>query len=83
MGKDEEELRLKRRMEQTLLCTNITDIEFEEMIDNEESLEQIRTIKFEQLYDYQRILGFGGFGFVVSAVEKSTGDFLALKVRQF
>jgi serine/threonine protein kinase len=38
------------------------------------------TINFNQLYEYQQFLGAGGFGFVVQAVEKKTGETMALKV---
>lgn len=38
------------------------------------------TTRFEDYYDYHKFLGCGSFGFVVSAVDKNTGEHLALKV---
>jgi len=39
--------------------------------------------KFEDFYDYIKPLGCGSFGFVVSAIEKLSGEHLALKVTIF
>jgi hypothetical protein len=36
--------------------------------------------KFSDFYDFHKFLGCGSFGFVVSAIDKKTGDHLALKV---
>lgn len=32
------------------------------------------------IYDYHKFLGSGSFGFVVSAVDRETGEHVALKV---
>ena len=39
--------------------------------------------KFSELYDFHGVLGCGGFGFVVSAVDRDSGEHLALKVSLF
>ena len=36
--------------------------------------------KFSSIYKFQNFLGTGTFGFVVSAIERSTGEELALKI---
>lgn len=40
-------------------------------------------VMFSELYDYHKFLGCGSFGFVVSAVDRSTGELLALKVYKY
>lgn len=37
---------------------------------------------FEDYYDYIKPLGCGSFGFVVSAIDKASGEHVALKVNQ-
>jgi hypothetical protein len=37
-------------------------------------------IRFSDLYDYHNFLGCGSFGFVVAALDKQSGESLALKV---
>lgn len=73
IGKPKEEIRLRKLMKHKLQTTSIPNLEFE---DNEGN-----TYKFSDFYDYHKFLGCGSFGFVVSAVEKATGEHLALKVR--
>jgi serine/threonine protein kinase len=72
VGKPKEEIRLRRLMKQKLQTTNIPDLEFEDREGN--------FIKFSEFYDYHKFLGCGSFGFVVSAVDRSTGELVALKV---
>lgn len=40
-------------------------------------------IKFSEIYEYRHFLGKGGFGYVVSAVIRETGQPVALKVSTF
>ena len=35
---------------------------------------------FSKVFKFQNFLGTGTFGFVVSAIEKATGEVLALKI---
>lgn len=60
-------------MKQKLQTTSIPNLEFEDMEGN--------TFKFSDFYDYHKFLGCGSFGFVVSAVDKASGEHLALKVK--
>jgi len=62
-------------MKQKLQTTSVQDLEFEDREGN--------FIKFDELYDYHKFLGCGSFGFVVSAVDKETGELVALKVSFF
>ena len=73
MGKTEEERKLRELMREKLSTTSIPDLMFEDIEGHQ--------IKFSELYDYHRFLGSGAFGFVVAALDKKTGQSLALKVR--
>lgn len=35
---------------------------------------------FNELYEYRASIGSGGFGFVVAALDKSTGEEIAIKL---
>lgn len=72
MGKPLEEIKLRKLMKQKLQTTSIPDLEFEDCEGN--------LFKFSEFYDYHKFLGCGSFGFVVSAIEKSSGEHVALKV---
>jgi hypothetical protein len=72
VGKPVEEIRLRKLMKEKLRTTTIPKLQFEEFDGTFYS--------FEHFYDFHKSLGCGSFGFVVSAVEKSTGDHMALKV---
>lgn len=48
------------------------DLEFEDCEGN--------FLKFSEFYEYRKFLGCGSFGFVVSAIDKSSGKEVALKV---
>ncbi|CDW82180.1 protein kinase domain containing protein [Stylonychia lemnae] len=72
IGKPMEEIRLRKLMKEKLQTTSIPSLEFEDAEGN--------TIKFEEIYDYHKFLGCGSFGFVVSAVDKLTGEHVALKI---
>ena len=71
-GKTPEELKLIKQMRQKLSTTTIPKLPFE--------LDSSSTRYFEDYYDYLKPLGCGAFGFVVSAIDKSSGEELALKV---
>lgn len=60
-------------MKQKLQTTSIPALEFED--------HDGTTYKFEDLYDYHKFLGAGSFGFVVSAIDRKTGEHVALKVK--
>lgn len=59
-------------MKKKLKTTHIPDLALE---DQEGNLHP-----FHEYYDYMESLGCGGFGFVISAVHKYSGERLALKV---
>lgn len=59
-------------MKRNLKTTNISKIKFED--------DEGHPLLFSQKYEFLEILGCGGFGFVVAAVEKSTNEYLALKI---
>lgn len=72
VGKPVEEIKLRKLMKLKLQTANIPDLEFEDCEGN--------LFKFSEFYDYHKFLGCGSFGFVVSAIDKATGEHLALKV---
>lgn len=72
VGKPPEEIKLIKMMRQKLQTTSIPRLEFEDL--------KGHITYFEDYYDYIKPLGCGSFGFVVSAIDKATGDFVALKV---
>ena len=72
VGKPVEEIRLRKLMKEKLQTTSIPALEFED--------HDGTTYKFDEFYDYHKFLGAGSFGFVVSALDKSTGEHVALKV---
>lgn len=59
-------------MKRMLGVSQITDIVFEENDGTE--------IPFTEMFEYRTALGSGGFGFVVAALDKSTGEEVAIKV---
>lgn len=61
-------------MRQKLQTTSIPKIEFEDMHGT--------ITLFEDYYDYIKPLGCGSFGFVVSAMDRESGEHVALKVCQ-
>lgn len=64
--------KLKRDMVRMLAVTDIQNIIFEENDGTE--------IPFTDLFDYRTSIGAGGFGFVVAALDKHTGEEVALKL---
>ena len=75
IGKPDEQIKLRKLMRMKLQTTSIPEIDFEDCEGN--------YYKFSSFYDYHKFLGCGSFGFVVSAIDKASGDHLALKVRTF
>jgi len=59
-------------MERMLRVTSITHIQFEENDGTE--------IPFSELFEYRTAIGCGGFGFVVAALDKISGEEVALKL---
>lgn len=59
-------------MKEKLNATNIPSIQLED--ENEE------ITLFKDLFDFKSFLGTGTFGFVVSAIDKSNGEQLAIKI---
>lgn len=72
VGKPMEEIRLRKLMKEKLQTTSIPKLEFEDAEGN--------FSRFEDYYDYHKFLGCGSFGFVVSGIDKFTGQHVALKV---
>lgn len=72
VGKPLEEVKLRKLMKQKLQTTSIPALEFDD--------HDGTSMRFDQLYDYHKFLGCGSFGFVVSAVDRPTGEHVALKV---
>lgn len=72
IGKPPEEIKLIKMMRQKLQTTSIPQIEFEDASGH--------ITHFEDYYDYLKPLGCGSFGFVVSAIDKMSGEHVALKV---
>ncbi len=72
VGKPVEEIKLIKMMRQKFQTTSIPRLEFEDYQGN--------ITYFDDYYDYMKPLGCGSFGFVVAAIDKKTGDHVALKV---
>lgn len=60
-------------MKKALETTNIWDLLLEDT-------DGVTRYWFSEFYDYIQMLGCGGFGFVVSAIDNETGEAVALKV---
>ena len=67
-----EEKRLRREMRKKLRTTKIADLVLEDP-DGTEHL-------FSEYYDYIESIGSGGFGYVVKAVDRESGELVALKI---
>lgn len=72
VGKPVEEIKLIKMMRQKFQTTSIPRLEFEDYQGN--------VTYFDDYYDYMKPLGCGSFGFVVAAIDKKSGDHVALKV---
>ena len=72
VGKDKEALKLRKLLKRKLRVTNVPKIWLE--TDEEEGC------YFGDLFDFKGFLGTGSFGFVVQALDKSTGEIVAIKV---
>lgn len=72
VGKPADEIKLIKMMRQKLQTTSIPKLEFEDF--------KGKITVFEDYYEYIKPLGCGSFGFVVSAVDKASGSYVALKV---
>lgn len=59
-------------MERKLKVSQITEICFEESDGTE--------TPFNELFEFRTSIGAGGFGFVVAALDKSSGEEVALKL---
>lgn len=68
VGRTSEEKNLRKIMKNKLKTTEIKDI----ILEGEQT--------FNSHFDYIKSLGYGGFGFVVHAVYRKTGEEMALKV---
>ena len=66
---------MRKLIKEKLRVTKIPKLKLEDDVGNRMS--------FNDLYEYQNFLGAGGFGFVVQAVEKQSGEPMALKVSKF
>lgn len=64
--------KLSKQMERKLKVSQITQICFEESDGTE--------TPFSELFEFRASIGAGGFGFVVAALDKSTGEEVALKL---
>lgn len=60
------EKRLRNQMKKKLKVTHIPELQLE---DSEGDMHS-----FNEYYDYMASLGCGGFGFVISAVHKKSGE---------
>lgn len=73
VGKPAEELKYRKQIKEKLKVTKIPDLMLEEVESGE-------THNFNKLYKFISFLGTGSFGFVVQAMERSSGEMMALKV---
>ena len=67
-----DEGKLSKQMERKLKVSQITEICFEESDGTE--------TPFNELFEFRTSIGAGGFGFVVAALDKSSGEEVALKL---
>jgi len=68
-----DQIRLKKLMKKALETTNISKILLQDT-------DGVTKYWFSEFYEYKSMLGCGGFGFVVSAIDHETGNEVALKV---
>ena len=68
-----QELKFRKLIKAKLRVTKIPKIKLEDTDTNE-----LKT--FGDYYEFNSFLGAGGFGFVVSAIDKETKEMMALKV---
>ena len=64
--------KLSKQMQKMLGVSDITTIHFEEGDGSE--------TPFTDLFEFRKSIGAGGFGFVIAALDKSTGEEVALKM---
>ena len=72
VGKPAEELKFRKLIKEKLKVTKIPKLVLEDDSGEVQS--------FNDLYEFKSFLGTGGFGFVVSAIDRASGDMLAVKV---
>lgn len=72
MEKGEKDIMDQIQMMEKLQVKNIPRMEFISSFGH--------VILFQDLYDFIKIMGYGGFGIVVAALEKSSGKKMALKI---
>ena len=65
-------MKFRSAMKEMLKVTKIPNLMLEEANGDRYS--------FSRIFKFQNFLGTGTFGFVVSAIEKATGEVLALKI---
>jgi serine/threonine protein kinase len=70
--KNQRQDKLSRHLFKMLGVSDVTAIQFEENDGTE--------IAFTDLFEYRTSIGAGGFGFVVAALDKATGEEVALKL---
>jgi hypothetical protein len=73
VGKPAAELKYRKQIKEKLKVTKIPDLMLEE-------IETGETHNFNKLYKFISFLGTGSFGFVVQAVDRDSGEMMALKV---
>lgn len=71
MEKSEKDIILQKKMMQKLKVAEIPAMEF---------ISADEVLKFNQIYSFIKVMGYGGFGIVVAAKELRTGMNLALKI---
>jgi serine/threonine protein kinase len=75
VGKTKEQLRIRKLLKERLSVTQVPKLIFEEL-----RKEGIHRMHFEELYQFEKFLGIGSFGFVVAARDVTSKELLALKI---
>jgi len=76
VGKAQEEINFRKILKEKLKVTKIPRLRLEDKDSGE-------IFSFNDFYEFKKFLGGGSFGYVVSALDKESGEMMALKVSIF
>jgi len=72
VGKNKDQIKFRSLIKEKLKATSIPDIKLED--------DQGEITLLSELYTFESFLGTGTFGFVVAAIDRETGEKIAIKI---